>query len=120
MSLMSRLLLALVPILLICPHLIPLPDRPGDSTTSSFSDFKDDGKALPEAERMASLAEKDPVAFLETCLRRQAREVKTYTVTLQKQERLNGNLEKKELIDVSFREEPFSVLFRWKEGARLV
>jgi hypothetical protein len=36
-----------------------------------------------------------------------------------KQERLAGKLQPPELIAVSFREKPFSVLLRWIEGARL-
>jgi hypothetical protein len=44
--------------------------------------------------------------------------VKGYTATLQKQERIGSRLEPTELIDVVFRELPFSVLMRWTEGAR--
>jgi hypothetical protein len=40
-------------------------------------------------------------------------------VLLQKQERLDGVLEKKELIDVWFKDQPHSVLMKWREGARL-
>jgi hypothetical protein len=117
----SKLLPWFVLCLVLGPHLIPFepPDSREPSSSTEVVEFKDDGQALPERERLASLAEKDPVAFLEACLRRYAREVKSYTVTLQKQERLKGNLEKKEIIDISFREQPFSVLFRWKQGARL-
>jgi hypothetical protein len=45
--------------------------------------------------------------------------VKGYRCTFAKQERLNGKLQRTELIDVSFRENPFSVQFDWVEGARL-
>lgn len=117
---MTKLLIGLVPLLIVVPHLIPLPDRVVGATGAvTARPIADDGKNLPEAERLAMLAEKDAVAFLEACAKRHVREVKSYTTTFQKQERLNGNLEKKEVIDVAFREEPFSVLFRWKEGSRL-
>ena len=46
--------------------------------------FVDDGAELPDAKAMAKLAEKDPVAFLENCLRRYQRDVKGYTCIMQK------------------------------------
>src|SRR5207249_4250876 len=101
--------------------LIPLPDRPveGGAKSSELSDFKDDGKSLPTPAQMDALAGKDAIAFLRYCLRREEREVEGYSMTFQKQERIEGKLEKKELIDVFFREKPHSVLMKWKEGARL-
>ncbi len=117
---MNRILLALVPCLVVVPHLVPLPEQPVDGVPRPrLGQFKDDGKGLPEADRLAALAEKDPVAFLEACLKRHGREVKGYTLTMYKQERIKGKLEKPELIDVSFREEPHSVLMKWKKGERL-
>jgi hypothetical protein len=67
---------------------------------------------------MLHLATTDPIAFLKECILRYDREVRGYTATLQKQERIDGRLERTELIDIAFREQPFSVLMRWKEGAR--
>jgi hypothetical protein len=83
-----------------------------------FPDVPDDGKALPSEDKMEGLAKRDPIAFLEECIRRYNHDVKGYTATLRKQERIDGKLERSEIIDVTFREEPFSVLMRWKEGAR--
>jgi len=68
---------------------------------------------------MERLAQTDPIAFLENCLRRYDREVKGYRATLQKQERLGGKLQGTEVIDVSFQEKPFSVLLDWQRGTRL-
>src|SRR5262245_49504082 len=118
---MSRWLLVLVPIVIVVPHLIPLPDRPvrGVTDDSELSDFKDDGKSLPTPAQLEALAGKDPIGFLKYCLRRYEREVKDYSLTMQKQERINGNLEKKELVEVAFRENPHSVFMQWTEGARL-
>jgi hypothetical protein len=118
---MCRLLLGLVPILIIAPHLIPLPDKPvpDDKDHSNISDFKDDGKSLPSRAQMDTLAKNDPISFLKYCLRRQEREVSSYSLTLQKQERINGKLEKKEIIEVHFKEKPHSVFFQWKSGQRL-
>jgi hypothetical protein len=79
----------------------------------------DDGNALPDSDRLERLARTDPIAFVETCLRRYEREVKGYRVALRKQERIGGKMLPPELLDVQFREEPFSVLLEWREGARL-
>lgn len=80
---------------------------------------KDNGGALPTAAEFEKLAKLDPIAFLEAALRRYAREVKGYTLTMQKQERLGGKLHPTEVIEVRFVEKPHSVHFTWIEGARL-
>jgi hypothetical protein len=87
-------------------------------TTASFREVTDAGKPLPSDAEMERLAKNDPIAFLETCIHRYDREVKGYTTELVKQERIEGRLERREITDVFFREDPFSVLMRWKEGAR--
>jgi hypothetical protein len=84
----------------------------------TFRDVADDGTPLPNEAEMEQLAKNDPIAFLQECLRRYDREVQGYTATLHKQERIAGRLERREVIEVAFREKPFSVLLRWKEGAR--
>jgi hypothetical protein len=76
----------------------------------------DDGSALPDAAGLERLARTDPLAFLEVCLRRYDREVRGYRATLRMQERLRGKEPRPEVIDVCFREEPFSVLLQWREG----
>ncbi len=85
-------------------------------TAPSFRDVSDNGNPLPSESEMERLAKNDPVAFVEECIRRYDREVQGYTTTLRKQERLNG--QRSEVIDVAFRENPFSVLLHWKEGAQ--
>src|SRR5579875_4143741 len=84
----------------------------------TFRDVADSGNPLPSEAEMERLAKSDPIAFLRECLRRYDREVQGYTATLRKQERIGGHLQRSEVIDVAFREKPFSVLLRWKEGAR--
>jgi hypothetical protein len=64
------------------------------------------------------LPDPDPVAFLEKCLRRYDREVKGYSLIMQKQERVAGTLKPKEVVEVHFREKPFSVFMKWLAGAR--
>jgi hypothetical protein len=106
----------------LCLALTPEP-RPSAALAwpeaASFAEVADDGKDLPENAQMEKLAKTDPIAFLENCLKRYDREVKGYQVTLRKQERIGGKLQRSEVIEAQFREEPFSVAFEWKEGARL-
>jgi len=70
--------------------------------------------ALPTPDQMEKLARTDPLAFLRACLRRYDKEVRGYTTTLEKQEFLSGKLQPAEVVEVAFREEPFSVLMKWK------
>src|SRR5216683_3485526 len=84
------------------------------------------GNPLPEAAGMAELARKDPVAFLENCIRYYDRDVQGYRCTMQKQERVptrlpieKRKLQKKEVIEVCFKDKPHSVFMRWLEGERL-
>lgn len=66
---------------------------------------------------MERLARKDPETFLENCLRRYRGEVKGYRLTMRKQEREDGDLKPEEVVEAWYREEPHSVLLRWREGA---
>jgi Protein of unknown function (DUF1571) len=68
--------------------------------------------------KMAQRAKEDPVAFLTECLARYDREVKGYRAIMQKQERIGGRLQPKEIINVCFKDKPHSVLLVWMEGAR--
>src|SRR5262245_41088068 len=72
---------------------------------------------------MAVLAKEESVAFLKYCLIRYDREVKGYSLTMQKQERIQGKLNEPEIIDVHYKNGPaangHSVFMRWRKGARL-
>lgn len=117
---MSRLLIALFPILVVGPHVIPVPEPHIESKgPKELPDFNLKEGKLPSEATMDKLAQGNPVKFLQACLARYNRDVKGYSMTFQKQERIDGKLEKKELLDVKFREKPFSVYMRWLEGARL-
>jgi hypothetical protein len=90
-----------------------------DGTGSSSSSLaSSDQRPLPDSQEMEALARRQPVAFLENCLRYFERSVAGYQLTMQKQERLQGKIQKKEMIQVAFKEDPFSVSLRWQEGAR--
>jgi Protein of unknown function (DUF1571) len=74
--------------------------------------------SLPDASAMTNLARNQPLAFLESCLKHYDKEVRSYQGMFQKQERLQGRLQPKEVIEVAFRETPYSVSMHWLEGAR--
>lgn len=113
-----RRLLVCLPMCLCLAPCAPTTQPRARTFARAVDQVKDDGAKLPDNAAMEQLAKDDPIAFLENCLRRYKRDVKGYRLTLQKQERIDGKMQKKEVIDVCFREEPHSVYFRWQEGAR--
>lgn len=101
--------------------LLMAPDRPqslpsSKSAQSSTQVARSDKAPLPSAAEMERLAREQPATFLENCLRRYQREVQGYTLTMQKQEYLDGKLNPKEVIEVCFRDQPHSVYMNWIEG----
>jgi hypothetical protein len=68
---------------------------------------------------LESLLHYNPVLFLEECLAKYEREVKGYSATFIKQERVAEKLQPKEKLETHFREAPFSAYMKWIEGARL-
>lgn len=77
----------------------------------------DPTSALPTPEHFTYLCQTDPVKMLEYALARYQREVSSYSATMEKRERIRGNLLLREVIHVAFREVPFSVFMYWREGA---
>ncbi|MGE3808158.1 MAG: DUF1571 domain-containing protein, partial [Gemmataceae bacterium] len=73
---------------------------------------------LVAEEEMPKLAKEDPIAFLENCVRKIQKEIKSATLTLQKTERVGGSLQDKEIISVWYNVSPHKVFFIWEEGAR--
>jgi hypothetical protein len=114
-----RLLVCLPLCCLLAPSLPdpPRPERSANQYTPEDADF--DLSPLPSAEVMRRLARTEPVVFLQHCMRYYHRQVRCYTLTLQKRERISGQLHPREVIEVFFQEKPYSVLLRWREGARL-
>jgi hypothetical protein len=99
-----------------CCLLAAAPSGPAYSVSPPERRVPDNGAPLSDAARMEALARTDAVAFLEECLRRYQRDVTGYTATLQKQERLGGELGGREVIRVAFRESPYGVALEWLEG----
>jgi hypothetical protein len=91
----------------------PAPPAPPEPAAAN------DAPAPTDAAALERLVGTDPIAFMRGCIRRYDRDVKGYRCTFVKQERLGGKLQRSEVVDVSFRDYPFSVLFNWREGARL-
>jgi outer membrane lipoprotein-sorting protein len=74
---------------------------------------------LPDNAAMEKLAKDNPVLFMENCIARYPRVVKTgYSLTLSKQETIGDTEFPREVVEVCYRENPYSVFFNWKEGAR--
>ena len=117
---MRRKLLPVIICLPLC--LLLLPDRAPVvlSITASGGEqaYCDDGQPLPEAPTFEMVAARDPVAALDLCLKRHHREIKGYSGLLKKHERIKGKEHPPELIDFWFREDPYSVLMKWRQGAR--
>src|SRR5215207_7597466 len=75
---------------------------------------------LPSAAEMERLASTDPIAFLEHCERKYKQTVSSgYSMKMQKQERISGALGSLEIIEVYFRDEPYSVFLHWQKGQKL-
>jgi hypothetical protein len=59
-----------------------------------------------------------PVAFLEACLKRyDDKKIQGYNLVFQKQERIDGELKREEVVIVRYREMPYSVYFFWNQPA---
>jgi hypothetical protein len=69
---------------------------------------------LPTNDGFASLLRADPLRAFEKSLQRYRDEIRGYTCTMEKQERIGGVLRPKEIVSVAFREEPFSVFMKWQ------
>jgi Protein of unknown function (DUF1571) len=66
------------------------------------------------------LPDPDPIAFLKKCVDRFDRDnIQGYSCILHKQERINGELQPSEDIELFVRAQPFSVFMHWLRGQRL-
>lgn len=117
---MRRLLLGLPLCLLMAPSLAQRIDSPRPVEPQAPVTIPTPAAdALPDAATMERLAQTDPVGFLRACLRYYERNVSSYHLVMQKQERLGGELRSPEEIEVWFRDRPYAVHLNWLKGARL-
>jgi hypothetical protein len=115
---MYRILLCL-PLCLCLGSDRPAVERAAPNAQARADAVKDNGGALPAAAAMEKLAHSDPISFLENAIRHCSRDGKSYSLIMQKRESQNGELQPVEVIEVSFKESPYSVYFHWTQGARL-
>ena len=71
---------------------------------------------LPSPSEFDRLPEANPIAAVDAAIRRYQAEVSGFQATFHKRERIGGQLRDQEVIRVSFRNEPFSVLMKWEQG----
>jgi hypothetical protein len=116
---MPRHLLLAFALLAVCLCLAPARYRPSDPNASlaAAESITFQGTGSPRTTDLAELARTDVVATVRACLERYQREVKGYTCILAKHERVDGKLREPEIIRCVFREQPFSVVMHWLEGA---
>ncbi len=69
-----------------------------------------------DAGRIERLARTDHVELLKLCLQRYLANYRDYTCTLTRQERIEGELSRVQVVDVKFKQQPFSVLMTWKQN----
>jgi hypothetical protein len=74
------------------------------------------GAVTDRAGVSVALAKRDPEAFLRYCRANYDRNVRDYTCTFVKQEKIGGSLRLPETIAVHFRQQPFSVDMKWLEN----
>lgn len=63
------------------------------------------------------LAQADPMEFLYRCREHYRRNYRDYTCTFVKQERIGSRITAEQVVDVKFREEPYSVSMHWVRNA---
>ena len=72
------------------------------------------GKNAPEVtNKVEQLAKTDHIALLKYCQEQFDGHFQDYTCTFIKQEKINGEIGKEQIIDVKFMEKPFSVVLAW-------
>jgi hypothetical protein len=70
----------------------------------------------PPVSRIPQLLQADPLAFLRMARQEYERKVRDYVCHFSKQERLTEKLGPRQLVDVKFREGPYSVFMHFKEN----
>lgn len=86
-------------------------------TASALATMAKPAKPKDNTDRVVLLARTDQIELLKWALANYDDKVLDYTATLQKQERIKGKLKHAEIIDVRFKQEPFSVMMSWRKNA---
>lgn len=103
----------------ICLAAAPVGPQAVRTTDTAVAPTLTECQKLPSPGEFAELAKTDPLAMLNASMSRYRCEVRGYTCTMQKQESIRGSLGPVEIIDIAFRDDPFAVVMKWKEGAGL-
>lgn len=73
-----------------------------------------EARRLPTPAEFEALAKTDAVSMLRACLNRCGQDVKSCQLVMQKQERVGRRLGPVEVIDIWYRDQPHSVLMKWR------
>lgn len=94
----------------------PIPSAPADpgATDAALPTGR-----LPTDREFVGLLKTDPIRAFEVVLQRYRRDVHGYTCVMRKQERVRGTLGPVEVVDVAFRDDPFSVFLAWQGSVGL-
>ncbi len=111
-------LLAAPAVALLTLALAPWPATPRPSRAPTPAVTTPGGR--PSAAEWEALLTADPVAALQAARDRYAAEVTGVRAVLHKQERLAGELQPPEVVNVLTREQPFAVRMLWVSGSRKV
>ncbi|MEQ9410149.1 MAG: DUF1571 domain-containing protein [Fuerstiella sp.] len=108
--------------------IVPMPPEAADLVARNFKDMENeppDSRALAEPQRMTEGGMLDSMETMKFCtlmLQDGARfmeNVSDYTVVFQKEERINGDLQEPQIIDMKVQHSPhFAVYMKWKNGER--
>lgn len=71
------------------------------------------GPAKSDDPDYVAIGRDDPLKLLRLALHNYQRQIRDYTCTFSKLERIGGKLTKEQVIEVKFREKPFSVMMYW-------
>src|SRR5262249_13211040 len=100
----------LAPAPFVSPRMVPPPAPEANNESDA---------PWPDVATRERLAREEPLQLLRACIQRYRREVHGVRALLVKQERLEGELQAEEEIDVAFRDPPYSVFMNWRKGERL-
>lgn len=90
------------------PHLAVLPKGSAIMPRPNSMD------ELPSQEAFPELLKTDPLRAFDAILERCQREVQSVSCVMYKQERISGSLGAPEIIDVTYRQEPYAVIMSWR------